>query len=247
MTAPDAEAVAIATIRAELEGGLANDGAQALRERVATEVPRYLARNGSRICFHHRLGDDRAGVAFGLIAEMTAELARGASQLYAAELYYPGAALVRQLLECGYLIALAGECKAEMSAWLDGSPEDVRNTFKPGKMRARSVRGFRLSEYQVHCERGGHPHRAGQALLRGRDESLTRGLWADLAQHLAEIWDFFCGALPLYDPRLIQDSGVYRPAGSPEGGHEVALLLDEWRRTDPVAHRASPGLTAAIG
>lgn len=234
------ERAAKASVRVLMETGLANNHSQALREQVAVEVPRYLAENGSRISFHHWLSGDRAGVGFGLITEMTADLAKGAGQLFAAELFYPGAALVRQLLECGYLLALAGEHKDEMATWLDGSADEISSMFKPRKMRDRSARGFRFGEYRVHCERGGHPHRDGQDLLRGhrsRDALSTRTHWVDLAQHLAEIWDFFCAALPLYEPRMLRDSGVYRPDDAPEGGHQVALLIDEWRRQDPLAER----------
>jgi len=229
-----------ASARAFMETGLANDRAQALRERVAIDVPRYLAENGSRISFHHWLGGDRAGLGFGLITEMTADLAKGAGQLFTTELFYPGAALVRQLLECGYLLALAEERKEEMTTWLDGSAEEISSMFKPRKMRDRSVRAFRLGEYRVHCERGGHPHRDGQDLLRGHrsgDALSTRRHWVDLAQHLAEIWDFFCAALPLYEPRMLRDSGVYRPADAPAGRDHVAALLEEWRREDPLAQR----------
>src|SRR5438445_7347489 len=111
-------------LRAFFEEGLADDHAQALREQVAADIPRRLAENGLRLWLHHWLSGDRAGIGFGLLIEMTAELAEGAAPLFSAGLFYPGAALVRQLLECNYLLALAGERRAEMAAWLDGSVAD---------------------------------------------------------------------------------------------------------------------------
>jgi hypothetical protein len=235
MTTAEDEAKAAA--RVILEAGLRDDHAQALRERIALEVPQCLSSNGSRIRFHHWLSGDRAGLGFGLLCEMTADLAAGASQLFAAQLFYPGATLVRQLLECGYLLALAGERTDEMSSWIDGSPEEIRRMFTPANMRKRSVRGFRINEYRVHCEHGGHPHRAGESSVRGHQPPLgsTRAHWVDLAQHLAETWSFFCAALPLYDPRLSPTSGLYRPADAPEGGYAVASLVKQWQRDDPLA------------
>jgi len=238
--APAADAQFRQRLRDCLAEGLADDGAQALREQVAAEVPKHLADNGLRLWIHHYVSGDRAGMGFALVTETTAELAEGAARLYAADLFYPGAALVRQLLECGYLLALAGERKDEMADWIDGSADDLRKTFTPGRMRARSVRGFRFAEYQSHCERGGHPHREGALLLRHHDEARPLSLrshWLDLAQHLAEIWEFFSAALPLYDPRLDAASGLYRPADAPEGRQAVSSLLDQWREQDPLAGR----------
>jgi hypothetical protein len=240
MTDPPPDDRVRQALGAMLEDGLANDEAQALREHLAKVIPGYLAENGSRLWFHHTIAGDRAGVGFALVTETSAELAEGAARLLAADLFYPGAALVRQLLECCYLLALAGERREEMADWLGGSEESIRETFSPGQMRKRSARGFRFDEYRSHCERGGHPHPFGTFLLRRHEEARPLSLrshWLDLAQHLSEIWDFFCTAAPLYDPRLDPSSNLYRPGHGPTGQEQVAELLAEWRRLDPIAAR----------
>jgi hypothetical protein len=47
------------------------------------------------------------------MTEMAAELGEGAISLFDKDLFYAGSALVRQLIECGYLIALASERREE--------------------------------------------------------------------------------------------------------------------------------------
>ena len=188
--------------------GLADDRAQELREQVAAAVPRWLAQNGLRLATHHQLSGDAGGLGFALVTEMTAELGEGATKLFAANLWYPGSALVRQLIECVYLVTLMGERRDEAESWMASSRERILSTFMPRQMRQRSVRNFRVGEYQTHCEWGGHPNPAGKRLLRMHDEwrgrAGVRAFWLDLAQHLADSWEGFCAALPLYDPRLDQ-------------------------------------------
>jgi hypothetical protein len=226
--------------RAGLEEGLANDEAQALREQLAAAIPSRLAENGFRLSVHHQLTGDRGGMGFATITEMAAELADGAAVLYAGERWYPGAALVRQLIECGYLLALAGERREETETWFGSSRDEVLRMFMPRHMRQRSARDFRVGEYQSHSDFGGHPNPAGRGLLRRHEEwrSLPpRWLWLDLAQHAAETWEFFRAALPLYDPRLDPADPLHSPESSPNGGHEVEGLLALWREHDPLADR----------
>jgi len=223
-----------------LSEGLAHDGAQGLRERVAQEIPRRLAENGPRLSIHHQLASDTAGLGFATATEMAAELGDGAARLFAAELWYPGAALVRQLIECIYLLTLMGEHRGEADAWMRSSRQEIMARFMPRHMRQRSVRNFRTAEYQTHCDWGGHPNPIGRGLLRHHDEwrpLSPRGSWLDLAQHLAEAWESFCSALPLYDPRRDSADSLYRPDRSPDGADEITNLLDRWRECDRLADR----------
>ena len=88
-----------------LEKGLENDEAQALRENLARAIPHRLAENGLRLYLHYEFGErNAAGTGFATMTEMAAELGEGAVALFDADLWYPGAALVRQLIECGYLL-----------------------------------------------------------------------------------------------------------------------------------------------
>lgn len=223
---------------AYLEDGLADDEAHALREQLARAIPRRLSENGFRLYIHYGLGGDAAGVGFATMTEIAAELGEGAVSMFDAELRYPGAALVRQLIECGYLISLAAESRGEAEKWMRSSPKEARERFSAGHMRNRAGKDFRLAEYQVHCSRGGHPTPAGRELLKRRASEHhvnARLAWSDLTRHLADLWQGFCSALPLYDPRCEKDDPLYGPHRSPDGREEIDTLLAAWRERDPLA------------
>jgi hypothetical protein len=232
-----------------LNAGLADDGAHALRKRVALEIPAALASNGQRLSIHYWLERDAAGFGFATVTEMAAELGEGARRLYESELWYPGAALVRQLIECGYLLTLMSENEGEARSWMTSSHKDIVKRFMPRHMRQRAVRNFRAAEYETHCDLGGHPNPAGRSLLRRHTpgERLSpRCHWVDLAQHLAENWGSFVAALPLHDPRMKPADPLYSPERSPEAGDAVASLIAKWRSVDPVAaHGPMPEIALA--
>lgn len=235
-----------AEMLATLTAGLADQRAHELRLRVAHEIPQRLSENALRLSVHYLLESDAAGTGFATITEMAAELGGGAAQLFAIERWYAGAALVRQLIECNYLLTLMAEDRAEADGWMRSSHADIVARFMPRHMRQRSVRNFRQSEYEVHCDRGGHPNPAGRHLLRhwsiSEPQLHRNGHWLDLAQHLADIWGSFVDGLRLYDPRMDAASPLYSPHRSPDGAAAVADLLKEWLAVDPVADRLSePG------
>jgi hypothetical protein len=223
-----------------LNASLADDDAQALRERLVQKILVALASNAQRLSIHYWIEPRASGVGFATAIEMAAELGEGAQKLYAANLWYSGGALVRQLVECGYLLTLMGENEAEAHAWMTSSHDQIVKDFMPRHMRQRAVRNFRTTEYETHCDLGGHPNPAGRMLLRrhvGSQPVSPRIYWVDLAQHLAEIWESFLGALPLYDPRMRPGDTLYNPSRSPEHGDEIADLLSEWRERDSLARR----------
>jgi hypothetical protein len=225
-----------------LNHGLADEEAQALRERIALEIPASLASNGLRLSIHHELESNVAGIGFATATEMAAELGEGARRLFETELWYPGAALVRQLIECGYLLTLMAQDPTEARTWMTSAHKDIVARFQPRHMRQRAVRNFRASEYQTHCDLGGHPNPAGRTLLRRQEQSRPlspRSHWLDLAQHLAETWNSFESANPLYDPRADVKHWVIGPERLPDGHEEITRLLAAWREADPVAARGS--------
>jgi hypothetical protein len=214
-----------------------------LREQVAQEVPVVLAANGHRLLIHHELDSNAAGVGFTTATLMTAELGDGAQRLYGSGLWYPGAALIRQLIECGYLLTLMSESRDEAASWMRSSHKQVVNRFMVRHMRKRAVHNFRATEYEKHCDLGGHPNPVGRILLRPHaDHQLVspRCHWLDLAQHLADAWTAFVAALPLYDPRTHLGDPLYGPTRSPESGEQIETLLAAWRDADRT------GLTASV-
>lgn len=227
-------------LRTRVSAGLADDAAQALRERIAAEVPRRLAENALRLLLHHQLSGSVAGVGYATATEMAAELGEGARRLYADELWYPGSALVRQLIECDYLLSLASEQPAEAEEWMRSSRDEIVRRFMPRHMRSRSAREFRVSEYQTHCDWGGHPNPVGRGLLRGHEAGRPvsdRWLWLDLALHLSEVWASFCGGARHFDPRQDQEDPLFSPEHSPDGRDGIDKLLAAWRHRDPLACR----------
>ncbi len=227
---------------------LADDQSQALREQVAQEVPVALAANGHRLLVHHELDSNAAGIGFATAALMAAELGEGAQQLYGTGLWYPGAALIRQLIECGYLLTLMSESRDEAASWMRSSHNEIVNRFMVRHMRKRAVHNFRPTEYERHCDLGGHPNPVGRILLRhSADHQLvsSRCHWLDLAEHLAEIWAAFVTALPLYDPRMQPGDPLYGPTRSPEQGEQIETLLSAWREADHAGLNASvPEMTS---
>jgi hypothetical protein len=221
---------------------LADDESQALRERIARDVPSALSSNGLRLLIHHELDSNAAGVGFATVALMAGELGEGAQRLFDAGLWYPGAALVRQLIECGYLLTLMSESRDEADAWMRSGHDEIVSRFMVRHMRKRAVQNFRPTEYEKHCDLGGHPNPAGRTLLRSRaDHQLvsSRCHWLDLAQHLAETWAAFVAALPYYDPRMQPGDPLYGPHRSPESGDSIERLLVAWRRADYAGLNAS--------
>jgi hypothetical protein len=226
-----------------LNAALADDQSQALRERIAREVPAALALNGHRLLIHHEIDSNAAGMGFATAILMAAELGEGAQRMYAASLWYPGAALIRQLIEGGYLLTLMSESEDEAATWMLGKPSAVAKRFAPGQLRDRAVKNFRPTEYKHHCNLGGHPNPAGRVLLRRRIDYQpvsSRAHWLDLGEHLADAWAAFVAALPLYDPRMKPGDPLYGPNRSPESGESIEHVLADWRQADQA------GLTASV-
>jgi hypothetical protein len=170
--------------------------------------------------------------AVGIVAQMGAELALGAAQLYNANRWYAGAALVRQLIEVEYLLFLFAADDAEPERWLKASDAEAKKTFTPSQMRERPAGRFRVDEYQTHCKIGGHPRVGGHLLLREHltpvsdsppklfDPSIQ---WIDLAQHLERFSTHYMAAVVRHSP-----TNVY-----PDRFAKIVQLVSDWRTADP--------------
>ncbi|MEY2485957.1 MAG: hypothetical protein QOH39_1605 [Verrucomicrobiota bacterium] len=169
--------------------------------------------------------------ALAIVAQMGAELALGAAQLYEANRWYAGAALVRQLIEAEYLLFLFATDDNEPEIWLHASEAEAKRAFSPSQMRERSRGRFRVGEYQTHCRIGGHPRLAGHILLKEHITPISASppklfdpaiQWVDLAQHLERFSTHYMAAVVKHSP-----INVY-----PDRFAKLAQLASDWRAAD---------------
>ena len=142
----------------------------------------------------------RSFIAVGLVTQISSELVSGALLLFRNGNQYGASALIRQLMECEYLLRAFRLNFGDAAKWLDANKED-RWEFTPKKLR--KIGGFDRGEYANHCESGGHPHPRGGLLLdltrkmhglqlavegNANHVDFVRGLWLDFAFHCDRAW-----------------------------------------------------------
>lgn len=170
----------------------------------------------------------RRGVAVAL--QVSGRLASGAVHMLESENWYAAGALVRQLIETEYLLFRFQADPPEAGKWLAATPTEIRNLFGPGAMRKRSGQHFRMEEYAVHCDLGGHPNpRAGFLLPEHAlvPDHLPFGsinwLWIDVAQHLARLGLLMC--------ELVQSSFAHVGIAH-QSAREVQAAIGQWESSD---------------
>lgn len=131
--------------------------------------------------------------AISTVIAMSAELAEAAGLMATRRRYYAVGALLRQLIECEYLLTLFVQDLTKATEWAASTPKQIRESFSPAKMR-KQLKSFSDREYWRHCDRGGHPAPQGAALLESCDP--VEEIWphtaavllVDLGHHLRRIW-----------------------------------------------------------
>ena len=184
----------------------------------------------------------RSFVAVGLVAQISSELVSGALLLFRNGNHYGASALIRQLIECEYLLRAFGLNFVDAARWHDANDSE-RWDFKPSRLR--EIGGFDRKEYANHCEAGGHPHPAGRLLLElersiqellsaaaGNDPKLdvTRVLWTDFALHCDRVWRALADLLSAEHARFARVRA--------EAVTTVAASRDAWHEADTLALRA---------
>lgn len=245
-----------------------DDDAAAARERHSETISTALENVASWLAFDAWLGagdmEDahtgdlaeqepgrrRSFVAVGLVAQISSELVSGALLLFRSGNEYAASALVRQLIECEYLLKAFAINFAEAARWLDANDSE-RWDFKPSKLR--KIGGFDHKEYASHCEAGGHPHPSGRHLLElprlisgvvqsasgeTRDLDSVRALWLDFTFHCDRTWRALTDLLSAEHARFER---VERTSTSVE---EVAESRREWQQSDMLGLQAGPILKA---
>jgi hypothetical protein len=169
--------------------------------------------------------------AVSTVACMAAELADAAVDMAVRQRYYAVGALIRQLIECEYLLTWFNNDLAHARTWRESTPEEVRRSFRPGTMR--QLTGFPDQEYWKHCETGGHPAPSGARLLQKLDPTRTSWpyqaaeLLIDLGLHLRRTWRAFDALLVKYHARYAQVRADERS--------QAEEVWREWLEADPVA------------
>ena len=187
-------------------------------------------------------------VAIGLVAQISAELVSGAQILFRNANEYGASALVRQLIECEYLLRAFRLDFTEAARWFEATGKE-RWDFSPAKLR--KIGGFDDKEYSDHCESGGHPHRKGSLLLQlprgiddlqravagaSRDLDPTRGLWLDFAFHCDRTWRALTDLLCAEHARFERVRAERLTA--------VVEARSAWLEADILAEHAGPVLEA---
>jgi hypothetical protein len=140
---------------------------------------------------------------------MAAELAEAAVDMAKKSRYYAVAAVIRQLIECEYLLTLFNDDLEHARQWRESTPDEVRRSFTPQTMR--KLTGFADDEYWNHCSTGGHPAPKGARLL---------GL------HLRRIWKALDALLMKHHARYGQVRADQR--------RQAEEAWSRWRQADPV-------------
>lgn len=267
--APEEEEARVALTILDLFAYLVDDDdAAAARERYCDVVSSALENVASWLAVDAWLGagdvqDTSAGdqaeadpvrrrsfVAIGLVAQISSELVSGALLLFRNGNQYAASALVRQLIECEYLLRAFRLNFVEAARWHDANDTE-RWDFTPSKLR--KIGGFDRKEYADHCESGGHPHPSGRHLMElprsmgklergvsGEPRALdtVRALWLDFTFHCDRTWRALTDLLAAEHARF-EHAG--RTAKAIEA---VAESRVSWQRSDTLGLHAGSVLEA---
>lgn len=172
---------------------------QRTRRIVCRAITSVLSETSSRLrAAGHTWNNDNIN-GLGLMISIAAELSSSAIRCLDHRECYASAALVRQIVEVQYFMWTFAESRNAGRDWLKASSTVIRQNFKPDILRKKSHGVFDDAEYWRHCDMGGHPNPAAQVFFgQDADQSIVVELtFADLAQHLERIWNFFLTAMQL--------------------------------------------------
>jgi hypothetical protein len=160
-----------------------------LRVSACESVAQAVGVGASYLHVPAALGNDRKVKALSLVMDMAFNLTQSSTTLFRAERWYSGTALVRQVIETEYLLALFGRDLRTAEQWLDASEKELRKWWAPAAMRKRLQGEFDEREYWDHCNRGGHPVPRAEPLLDGPLNKLDRRFcWIDFAMHCKRVF-----------------------------------------------------------
>ncbi|WFN93805.1 hypothetical protein [Gordonia sihwensis] len=176
------------------------------RERAADAIVRFTGRVADETYAVarslHEGGDFDAGLAYSGLARvaMTAtSLSTGVLGMIAKGNHYSWSALLRQVVECEYLLWKFSAAPGEIIDWLKSSREERESRWKPSRLYSDEDNDFRRKDYSLHCEFGGHPTpdgtlAAGQILSPEQRAVQAADGRTHLLQHLHSIFEYAVAA-----------------------------------------------------
>jgi hypothetical protein len=231
--------------REDLRRSLTDPDNMAARMRYVSQIATLIMSIGDWVAVDSWLGggkvtDTGSGEAGGqafsefravsTVVCMAAELADGAADMAGKNRYYAVGALIRQLIECEYLLTLFNDDLGHARRWRESTPDEVRREFTPGKMR--KLTGFADQEYWNHCATGGHPAPNGARLLEKLDPARqswpysAAELLVDLGLHLQRTWRALDTLLAGHHARYAQVRADER--------RQAEGAWSQWQQADPV-------------
>jgi hypothetical protein len=176
-------------------GYAADEKMQAARVNALSKIATHLTDAGFKL---HDIGqqdglepdcrDRLEGLA--LVTVTAASLTAGIWHLAQANNMYPAHALLRQLVECEFVLWKFAQGASQSQEWLRSSPEQRRNSWKPATIYRDDNNDFRQKDYGGHCENGGHPTPVGSRMAAGiMDLTITKAnLFSDSIGHAKDSW-----------------------------------------------------------
>lgn len=231
--------------REEFRRSLTDTNTMAARMQYASEILALIISVEDWLAIDSWLGGgkvadirqgQKAGQAFSefravfTVVCMVAELAEAAVGMARKKRYYAVAALVRQLIECEYLLTLFSDDLDHARQWRESTADEVRREFTPARMRR--LTGFAEQEYWNHCATGGHPAPKGARLLEKLDPARqswpysVAELLIDLGLHLRRIWR-------ATDALLIKHHARYSHVRAAQRS-QAEDAWSRWQEEDPV-------------
>jgi hypothetical protein len=232
--------------RAELRAVMLDETYSAARAQYASTVLAILIKIEDWLAIDSWLGggkvtDTERREAFGeaftafrgvaTVVCMAAELAEAAVSMAEKNRYYAVGAVIRQLIECEYLLTLFNEDLDHARRWLESTPDEVRDSFTPAKMR-KLTGAFSNEEYWGHCSTGGHPAPKGARLLEKLDPRRRSWPYAaaelatDLGLHLSRTWN-------AVDALLVKHHERYERVRANQR-RQAEEAWARWRDSDPL-------------
>lgn len=149
----------------------------------------------------HKVGDMDAAYSYNGASRATkaaTSLAAGVIALTSIGNHYPAWALLRQVVECEYLLWKFNSAPGSIVAWMRSDREERETTWKPARLYSDDTNDYRRKDYSLHCEQGGHPTpvgtlNAGHVLDAETNTVFAANGYTHLLIHLHRVYEYAVG------------------------------------------------------